>query len=219
MRKSGSFFVSLALLASLLFLYSCATAPPPAAVEEPKAEVPALSPEEQQAKAKEKFMEMLDLTANVARHTVIADLEKGYIEIINKYPDSYLAEESYWRLIIMNLEDFYPPRTERAEELYREYFRKYPKPQLDNAVNDTMARFYFRMNMWEKLATFCLPFMREYVKTGNLPSPLFMFFYSEAKFQLKEFEEAARGFKILIQRFPDSREALHGRERLEDMSR
>jgi hypothetical protein len=196
---------------SLLILLSCAT---PRLDEKPP-EAPKIPPEEQQKLAMVKFKDMLEMTANAERTTILPQIEEGYHTIINKYPDAYLAEESYLRLIMMNIEDYYPYRVERAEQLYKEYFEKYPKPKLNNVINDTMARFYYRTYDWEKLAAFCLPFAKRYAETGELPSPLYMFFYSEAKFMLKEYDEAERGFRIILHRYKGSREAEIGEKKLE----
>jgi TolA-binding protein len=192
-------------------LFSCAL---------PVKERPVTLPvEEQEKKSMEKFNEMLEMTANVPRHTVVPQIEQGYYDIISNYPDSYLAEEAYFRLIIMNLEDYYPNRIEKAEELYREYFSKYPKPRLNNAINDTMVRYYYIERHWEKLAAMCIPYLKEYAKTGKLSSPLFIFFYSEAKLYMDDLNEARKGYKILISQFPSSHEAKIARDRLNEIQK
>jgi tetratricopeptide (TPR) repeat protein len=193
------------MLLTELFLLSCSlgpTAPPKPSVEE------------QERLSLKKFEEVLEATANLPQDETRGLVREGFYEIIEKYPDSYLAEESYLRLILSYLEDFYPPEEKKAEELYREYFQKYPNPKLGNPINEYMARFYYRTGNWEKLVVFTVPYLRNYVKTGKLTNPLFMFFYSEAKFNMNDLKEARIGYKTLIRHYPNSHEAKISKDRL-----
>jgi hypothetical protein len=199
------FFICLAMLLSEILLFSCAMAP--------KAP-PKPSVEEQERLSMKKFEEVLEATANLPQSETREMVREGFYEIIDKYPDSYLAEESYFRLIISYLEDFYPPKEKRAEELYREYFDKYPAPKLNNVINDTMVRYYYRTANWEKLVAFTVPYLRSYAETGKLINPLFIFFYSEAKFNLNDLKEARTGYRTLINHFPKSQEARISKDRL-----
>lgn len=199
--------IFLVMLLPECFLLSCAVAPP-------REEPPKLVVEEQDRLSMIKFEEVLEATANLPHDETRPMVREGFYYIIAQYPDSYLAEESYFRLIISYLEDFYPPEEKRAEELYRDYFEKYPKPRLNNAINDTMARHYYRNGKWEKLLAFSVPYLRDYVKTGKLPNPLFIFFYSEAKFNLTDLKEAKTGYKTLIRHFPKSHEARIAKDKL-----
>jgi TolA-binding protein len=199
--------IFLVILFSEFYLLSCAVAPP-------KEEPSEISVEEQDRLSMEKFEELLESTANIPHDKTRPMAREGFYEIIDKYPDSYLAEESYFRLIISYLEDFYPPEEAKAEAIYREYFEKYPKPRLNNAINDTMVRFYYKTGSWEKLVAFSIPYLSDYVKTGTLKAPLFLFFYSEGKFNLNDLKEARIGYKTLIHYFPNSREAKIAKEKL-----
>lgn len=188
-----------------LFLLSCSLGP----TVPPKPSV-----DEQEKLSMIKFEEVLEATANLPHDETRALVREGFFEIIEKYPDSYIAEESYFRLILSYLEDFYPPEEKRAEELYREYFQKYQNPKLGNVINQTMARFYYRTGNWKKLVAFTVPYLRDYVKTGKLSNPLFIFFYSEAKFNMNDLKEARNGYNTLIRHFPGSHEAKISKDRL-----
>jgi tetratricopeptide (TPR) repeat protein len=194
----------LAVTLIITFLISsCATAP----VEEKPPEKPKLSIEEQEEKSLESYNEILEMTANVRRSTILPQLKEQYLKLIEEYPDAYFAEESYLRLIIMSFEDSAPPNIEEAEKYYREYLEKYPDPRLNAVINDTMARNYYKYGHWERLANFLTPHIERYVNTGELPKPFYLFIYCESLFNLGEYVEAKKGSLTLIRLFPDSYEA------------
>lgn len=174
----------------------------------------AMTLQEQNSLAMKKFSDMLEITKNARRQDVLVPLMDGYREIINKYPDSSLAQESYYRLMLMNLQDFDPPRETEAEKIYREYFAKYPKPRLGMTVNGELARYYYQNGKWEKLASFTTPFMREYVKSGKYGDTVFLFLYTEAKYHLGDYKEARKGYLTIKRLFPNSSDARLSDERL-----
>jgi tetratricopeptide (TPR) repeat protein len=181
------------------------TAPPPE-------KLPSL--EEQEKIAMEEFGDMLELTANRSHYEMIDEIEAGYLNIIRKAPDSYLAEESHFRLVIHYFEHPDGPQVEKAEDIYRQYFERYENPKMAFAINTTMARMYFNFKQWEGLSKFMVPFIKKYVETGELRDPLFLFYYSEARFYLEDYEEASRGYRMLIRENPASMELNHARRRL-----
>lgn len=205
------------VLVSLLFL-SCAAppeqkvAPPPS--PPPKEKLPVA---EQEKKSWESYEDILNMTIGAKRRTILPKLELAHRKLIEEYPDSYLAHESYWRLITMNLNDYTPPRVEKAEQIYKEYLERYPNPKLKYPIDDTMARFYYRSNLWKKLLGFCTPYIRKYIKTGELKGPLYLFFYTEAKFFLGDFKEADKGYRTIKRLFPKSQEARISEKRLKEV--
>lgn len=215
MRANSKTLLLSALALLSAFLLSCASAR--------KAEVqPPMVPEkmplaEQVAASQRAFEDILEITATGSRDAALPKIEDTYNKIITLYPDAYYAQESYWRLIILNLEDYYPPRVEKAETYFREYMKKYPQPSLKYAVTDTMARFYYQNKDWQKLIDVCTPYITEYIKTGQMMSPLFLFFYSEGKFFLGDYVEANKGYRTLMRVFPGSHEARISERRLEEI--
>jgi len=85
------------------------------------------------------------------------------------------------------------------------------------AMNGDLARYYYDNNRWEKLALFATPFMREYIKSGKYGDTVFIFFYTEAKFFLKDYEEARKGYQIIMENFKGSGNARIAEQRLKYM--
>lgn len=218
--KHGLLFLTVVLLAVTI---ACAPAvvkeQPPPETEKPAVPEGKLSPKEQDERAMEVFEEILELTTNPERQTVVARMESLYKEIIVVYPNSQFAPESYYRLIKINLDDFTPPKVTEAKELYKEFTEKYPGSGLKPAINDTIARSYYNNGLWEELLEFCTPAVKDYIKTGSLNGPFFMFLYSEAKFMLGDMAEAAKGYRIVTRMFPNSSEARLSKNRLEDIEK
>jgi hypothetical protein len=80
-----------------------------------------------------------------------------------------------------------------------------------------MARLYYNYAMWDRLSNFLIPFVRDFVVTGKIVNPVFLFYYSEAKFFLKDYDEAARGYRLLIREKPANMELDVARKRLQDI--
>lgn len=205
------------LMTTSCSLFMKETPPPPPQVE-PPAQSDRMPVEKQEELAMQTYQQMLELTAERSRYEVLDQLRDGYYKVINEYPDSFLAEESYLRLILHYLHDYEIPREDDAERLYKEYFEKYPKPRMNNAINDALSRHYYEFGRWEKLAKFTTPFMRAYVKEGKFANTIYLFFYSESKFRLGEYDEARRGFRIIMRLFPDTKEADHAKKRLAEIN-
>ncbi|MBI4823453.1 MAG: tetratricopeptide repeat protein [Nitrospirae bacterium] len=208
----------LALSIIALFLFSCRGMQIEKKPEElllPEKEK--LSPEVQQEKSMEVFEEILELTLEEDRQAQVPKMEIAYKRIISEYPDSVLAGESYLRLIMINLNDYAPPKIQEAEEIYQEFLRKYPNSSLRLTIEDTIARFYYKNYLWQKLFEFCTPQVREFVKSGRLNSPFFLFLFSEANFNLGDLIEAEKGFKIIRELFPSSTEAIIANDRLKEI--
>ena len=200
------------LVSVLLALASCKAAPQrPADV----LERPSIPVKEQDEKALAEYKAILESTAELRREQAVPVLAEGYARVIDQYPASFLAEESHYRLMLMNLQDFFPPREEEAEKVYREYFSRYKNPRIGMTMNGDLARYYYKNQRWEKLAKFTLPFMKEYVKSGKYGDTVFIFFYTEAKFFMKDYDEARKGYLIIKENFKGKSNARIAEERLE----
>jgi tetratricopeptide (TPR) repeat protein len=195
-------------------LLSCATTPPPEEPEPAETTIEMPTPEEQDEDAMKAYEDILALADRSRRSEILPQLEQAHLDVIQRYPDSYLAHESYLMLIRSYLEDYHPPRWEEAEALYRRYFVRYEAPRMGRTIDFYMARFYYRDQEWDKLAAFIIPLMRRFAETGELPSSAHLFYYSEAMYNKKDFEEAEKGYLLIVESYPDSLEASIAKTRL-----
>ncbi len=216
--NAGLLKAALSALACLA-LFSCAPSEkkPPVEVPPPQPAVVKLPFEVQEERSMRVFEEILELTADVDRLTVLPELKAGFYKIINEYPDSRLAPESYMRLIVMALRDYIPPRVEEAEMLYHEFLKKHPAAGQRIGIDDVMIRFFYKNQLWEKLLEYTTPVIRAYLSTGNLRGPFYMFLYSEAKLHIGDTVEAEKGYKIVVEKFPRTAESLVAKDRLEEI--
>lgn len=174
----------------------------------------AIPKEEQDKRAREIFSKILELTAAEDRRTVIPEMEKLYLELIDTYPQSGNAHESYYRLMLIYLNDVAPPAFEKAEKLLDRYYLQYPDMSRINPVSDTLADAYYQNGTWQKLLNLCRPVVKQFIDDGTLIRPLEMYYYSEAKYHLGDRVEAAKGYRIVIATFPRSRESQLAEKRL-----
>lgn len=177
----------------------------------------ALSAEEQNKKALEEFEKILDMTGEADRSTILPQIEAAYLGIINNYPQSHLAQESCWRLMMLYLTDFVPPAYAKAEDVRAEFIRKYPDSKMRGLIDRTLAESYHKNEQWEKLLALYTPSVRQSVETGKFPRALDIFMYAEAKFGLNDMVEAEKGYKIVAANFPKSREGQFAAKRLEEI--
>jgi len=126
-----------------------------------------------------------------------------YEQIINSCPDVPLAQESYWRLIEISFKDFNPPKKDRALSLYKEFRTRYPDSPLRNVVEATLRRLLYLHEYWNDLVVLTSPNTEDFSDPKALKSPLPMFFYSEAKFHLKDLNEASKGYRAILKYFPE----------------
>lgn len=153
---------------------------------------------EQEDRAMLKMTELLEITSTKKREEALPYIVSGYREIMQKYPESFMAEEGYYRLMVINIRDYYPPRVKEAEDIYREYFKRYKKPRVGMSMTGDLARFYYANGLWEKLSRFTVPYMREYARSGKYGDTVFLFLYTEARFHLKDYREARKGYTIVL---------------------
>jgi hypothetical protein len=180
---------------------------------------PPLSPVQQQAKAMEKFTSMLEDSRAIPTPDSRVDMEEGYYEIIDKYPESLLAEEAHYRLIRMFYRDYSPPRFDDADKIYNDFFDKYPNSRFSRAVNEDISMLLYRGEYWERLLVFTVPFMEELVKTGKYGKSLYLFYYSEAKYQTGDFSEAFKGFEKVLVHYRNESFRVQAKQRLKHLRR
>ena len=89
-----------------------------------------LSPAEQEEQGYEIFKQILELSDRQNRQENLPRIKELYREIINKYPEIGLAQESYLRLIIIAKEEKSASGDAEAEGLYQEFLGKYPDSNL-----------------------------------------------------------------------------------------
>ncbi len=200
----------LCLLCAVLFLYSCAAAPEKADTRTPQEIKPSL-PEtgeiplhtEEESKSLKLFSEVLDIVESGSdRQSVLPEIEKIYGKIIREYPDAPLAQESYWKLITIYVEDYSPPAYDRAEMRYHEFLEKYPASFLRAYIEDTLGNSYYKNREWQRLLKLSEPAYRAYIENEPRPRPSMLFMYAEARYNLGYIDEAVKVYKIVKQLYP-----------------
>lgn len=206
---------------SLFLLMNCAGVQVKEEGKEPPAEPEeGLSLNEQEVKSIEKFNEILMVSrASKDRKAVLPRMEKLYSELISDYPEAPLAQESYWKLIEIYVEDYSPPEFDKAEELYKSFNTAYPASPLRGMVDRTIAVSLYRHKEWQRLLRLSTPFFSKYAESGEVRTPLFIFMYAEAHFNLGNYDEAEKGFRIVIEKFPQLNEDKRAQQRLDYIRR
>jgi len=172
-----------------------------------------------EARAYEIFEMILMLSDESDKKDVFGEIEELYLEIIQKYPDTALAQECYWRLIIHYVEKSTPPLFEKAEKMYGEFLKNYPKSAIKNLIIDTLSKGYYDNGVWEKLITLNLPVVEAFYETKKLSNPSLLFMYAEAQFNLGNPQEAEKAYESLIESFPKSRLAALSKKRLDELQK
>ncbi|MBI4849854.1 MAG: hypothetical protein HY808_14990 [Nitrospirae bacterium] len=201
------------LLISLLT--ACATAPTSIQKEKTgKAKVHT----EHETKSLELFAEILNIVQSTDdRQSVLPEIEERYSKIIREYPDAPLAQESYLKLITIYVKDYSPPVYEKAYTLYSEFMEKYPDSPVKGYVEETLGNSYYQNAEWDKLLRLCAPSYKDYAQTGKHPRPSLIFFYSEANYNLGNFADAEKGYRITADIFPELGEGLKAQAMLQKM--
>jgi tetratricopeptide (TPR) repeat protein len=195
-------------------LSACATAPGEKG-KETRPEI-ALSPEEREAGAFEKFNEILVVSRSTKnREAVLPEMVELYTGLIDEYPDVPVAQESYWKLIEIYVKDFSPPDYKKAEALHNRFVRNYPQSGLKGLVEKTLAVSYYRNKEWDRLLKLSAPGFKGFIEKGGPPFPFLIFMYAEANFQLGNYKEAEKGFQIVIEEFPQLNENKRAKARIE----
>ncbi|MBI5407981.1 MAG: hypothetical protein HZA14_01285 [Nitrospirae bacterium] len=175
---------------------------------------------EQETKSLEVFSEILELIeSSENRESVLPQVEQLYGKIIKEYPEAPLAQESYWKLITLYVEDYTPPAYEKAESLYHEFTGRYPNSFVEGFIEDTLAHSYYRHADWDKLVKLCTPAYKEYIDRGIKPRASLIFMYSEANYNLGNYTEAEKGYEATVELFPKSNEGLRSKAMLQKMNK
>jgi len=165
--------------------------------------------------AYEIFEEILILNETSDIKDAFPKIESLYFKIIHEYPDTALAQECYWRLVILYVEKRTPPLFEKAENTYAEFLKKYPESVIRYLIEDTLSKSYYKEGKWKYLLKMNLPAVEEYYKTGKLSNPASLFMCAEAQFNLGDIGAAEKAYKSLVDSFPKSRMTSTAKERLE----
>jgi len=213
---------SLLLVFFVAFIYSCAAAPKKSETEKtteitPPAEIKkAPVPTAEETKSLELFTSILDLVESTEdRKSVLPKIEELYENIIRQYPEAPLAQESYWKLITIYVEDYSPPAYDKAEIKYNEFLKKYPQSYIKGFIDDTLSNSYYKNADWNGLLKLTSPVYREYLEKGKQPRASLMFMYSEANYNLGNIVEAAEGYKIVSELFPKLMVGIKSKQMLE----
>lgn len=172
---------------------------------------------DQEDRAFEEFEKVLKIIESSDRASALPRVEAAYRDVMNKFPGSKAAQESYWRLLSLYVNDYNPPQYEEAEDLYADFVTTYPESPYRNLLEETLTGGYYSNAQWEKLLSFYTPVIRRFIETGSLQSSEAMFMYSEAKLNLRDFSEAGKGYRIIISLFPDSKDSMKARQRLKQL--
>ncbi len=198
MNKLYAFMV---FLIAMVVFSACATAPKEKAREPIKKAIPV---EEQRTLAMKKFNDILLLSRSTRdKKVLLPKMEQQYLELVNDYPDAPIAQESYFKLIEIYVNKQVPPQYDKAEKLYIQYASLYPESPFKNLVDRTLGVRYYKDKEWGRLLRMTTPVFDSYVKKGKRPPPFMIFSYAESNFQLRRFDEAEKGFNILLEKFPD----------------
>jgi tetratricopeptide (TPR) repeat protein len=200
----------------LFLLSSCASAPVKTEEAAPPSTKPVLTKAE--AKSLEVFNQILALpSSSEDMGALLKEKERLYKKIITDYPETPLAQESYWRLIASYVNDYAPPNYEKAEFLYAEFLKKHPNSAFKGFADEELGKSYYLNKEWRKLADLSSPVFRDYLQTGRRPAPLTVYFYAESNFNLGNYKEAEEGFKEVLKLFPKLSNAEDVRSRLDEI--
>ena len=158
----------------------------------------------QQQESLELFKQIYKLSSENSKADQLERITELYLQIIQNCPDAPLAQESYFLLIELFLNDYRPPLKEKAVELFRQFKEEYPHSRSTGVIKYAVAKGFFANNFWQELIQLESSSVKEYFVTGKIDSPLSLFYYSEAKYNLHEYDEAVKGYSALVKNFPDT---------------
>lgn len=207
---------SFLLVFFVVIIYSCAAAPKKAETEKAAETKKPPTPTAEETKSLEVFTSVLELIESTDdRKTVLPQIEELYENIIRDYPEAPLAQESYWKLITIYVEDYSPPAYDKAEIKYNEFQSKYPQSYIKGFIDDTLSNSYYKNSDWDGLLKLTSPVFQEYIEKGKQPRASMMFMYSEANYNLGNIEEAGKGYKIVSDLFPKLIVGIKSKQMLE----
>ncbi len=189
--------------------------------ELPREEIKVASlPKEEEKKSLEIFTEILGLVESTEdRETVMPKVEGLYEKIITEYPTAPLAQESYWKLISIYVDEYTPPNYGKAELRYGEFINKYPKSYYRGFIEDTLGNSYYKNSEWNNLLNLTAPAYEKYLESGKQPSASMLFMYSEANYQIGNMQEAEAGYTILADKFSKMIVGIKAKEMLKQIKK
>lgn len=210
-----------------LMSVSCSTPPRTAERTSPHAEAGASeradiaqNATEEEKKSLELFMEILDIVqSSDDRQKILPDVIGRYEKIISEYPDAPLAQESYWKLITIYLDDYSPPDYDEAERLHRQFIVNYPDSFFKGIIEDTLAKSYYKNEEWNRLLSLTAPVYEEYQVSKKQPRGAFLFLYGEAQFNLGNREDAEKAYRAVVDVYPGTTMGMKSKDMLEELSR
>jgi tetratricopeptide (TPR) repeat protein len=214
-------------LFSIIFLYVVLFSVPASALqnsESQKSENPqtvtekkrAYTPTMQERESLKVFNEILDVIESTSdRKSILPKIEELYGKIIREYPEAPLAQESYWKLLTLYVEEYSPPAYEKAETLYNDFLISHPKSILKGFMVETLGKSYYKNDRWDQLLEISAPVFREYIEQEKKTPASILFMYSEANYNLGNMAEAEKGYEIVAGKFPKLHEAIKSKARLE----
>lgn len=216
MKYSKGFSIILPVLIAIL-IFSCVPKPSEKPEVSPPPQKSKIPLDQQEKLARELFAEMLEMTAGVDRYSVLPQLVEKYMQIIAEAPDSDIAEESHWRIIQLTMRDMKPSKPDVAEQIFASLKSNYPQSNWISVAEDTIVRYYYYNQVWNKVIEITTPSVLDYIKTGELKSPFYLFLYTEAKYNFKELDEAEKGYRTIMAVFPNTQESKISKQRLEEI--
>ncbi len=195
-----------------LIMTACATAPKEAPQALPDVSAPSDSMKqdhvrpEEEIKSFEIFKEIFSITRSARdRQSILPEIEALYKQIIRKYPETPLAQESHWRLINIYVNDYSPPDYEKAEKVYHDFLKNNNDSPLKGVVADTLGKSYVKHAEWERLLAISTPSYRDYIEKKMKPDAALMFMYAESNYKLGNMKQAKVAYAIVSDLFPGLR--------------
>ena len=84
----------------------------------------------------------LDYRFAISRTTNASEREALYLRLINECPDTEIAEEAYWALSNLYLDDFDEPKEDQAREILEKFLERYPSSQWRQHVENRLSWFW-----------------------------------------------------------------------------
>ncbi len=169
----------------------------------------------QQQLAAQLFEDIYNISGG-AGEAIVAQKIALYRRIIDRCPDVPLAEESYWHLLKIMMQDVLPPHKKEALQLYETFNRRYPESRMRTVVSQELMKSLYQQGEWadlDRIASSCLqsaPRNQE----GASSDPVAVFLHAEAEYNLGKVPAAQAGYAEILHYFPQTRMAEIARARL-----
>jgi tetratricopeptide (TPR) repeat protein len=211
---------------ALIVMTACATVPKETQQVQPKESTSSdrmkedLIHTEEEIKSLDIFNEIFAITRSGRdRQSILPKIEALYMEIIKKYPETPLAQESHWRLINIYINDYSPPDYDKAEIVYHDFLKNNHDSPLKGVVEDTLGRSYVKHAEWNRLLTLSSPSFSGYVEKKITPKASLMFMYAEANYNLGNIEQAEKAYLIVSDLFPELRVGKKSKTMIEEIGK